>query len=104
MHQQDRLVYQAFVHDLNYYRIRICLEAPPGFEPGMADLQSASQTPQGEAVTPVTASPSFSLAHSLARETQTDPDLARLVDAWATLPPTVKRMILAALGASGPVM
>jgi hypothetical protein len=34
---------------------------------------------------------------SLARETQIDPDLARLIDSWPSLPPTVKRMILAAL-------
>jgi hypothetical protein len=46
--------------------------------------------------------PSIPLAHSLARETQIDPDLARLIDAWPSLPPTAKRMILAALEASGP--
>jgi hypothetical protein len=33
----------------------------------------------------------------LARESQNDPDLAGLIDAWPSLPPTVKRMILAAL-------
>jgi hypothetical protein len=38
----------------------------------------------------------------LARESQIDPDLARLIDAWPTLPPTVKRMILAALEATEP--
>jgi hypothetical protein len=31
-----------------------------------------------------------------------DPDLARLIDAWPDLPPTVRRMILAALEARGP--
>jgi hypothetical protein len=55
------------------------------------------------------------LAHALARESQKcpastlstspladllDPDLARLIDAWPTLAPTVKRMILAALEVS----
>jgi hypothetical protein len=30
-----------------------------------------------------------------------DPDLARLIAAWPSLPPTVKRMILAALETSG---
>jgi hypothetical protein len=42
------------------------------------------------------------LARALAHETQFDHDLARLIDAWPTLPPTVKRMILAALEASEP--
>jgi hypothetical protein len=41
-------------------------------------------------------------AQSLARETQIDPDLTRLIDAWPALLPTVKRMILAALEAGGP--
>jgi hypothetical protein len=62
----------------------------------------------------LTSTPTNALAHSLARESQKgpdssplegakiDPDLARLVDAWPTLPPTVKRMILAALEATGP--
>jgi hypothetical protein len=42
------------------------------------------------------------LAHSLAYETQIDPELAGLIDAWPSLPPTAKRMILAALEASEP--
>jgi hypothetical protein len=33
----------------------------------------------------------------LARESQIDSDLARLIDRWPRLPHTVKRMILAAL-------
>src|SRR5262249_4285806 len=37
------------------------------------------------------------LAHTLACETQIDPDLARLIEAWPSLRPTVKRVILAAL-------
>ncbi len=41
-------------------------------------------------------------AHSLAHDPQIDPDLARLIDGWPSLPPTVKRMILAALEAGGP--
>ena len=67
----------------------------PGIEP-------VAPTPQGKADTPVTTSPAFPLAYSLARETQIDPDLARLIDAWPSLSPTVKRMILAALEASEP--
>ena|ERR1017187_1077259 len=76
-------------------------EAPPGFEPGMADLQSAPCLPQGKPGQDVVASPSFPLAHSLARETQIDPDLARMIDAWPSLSAPVKRMILAALESSG---
>ena len=67
----------------------------------MADLQSTSHSPQGKPCQQVAAPLSFPLAHSLARETQIDPDLARLIDAWPNLSPTVKRMILAALEASG---
>jgi hypothetical protein len=63
----------------------------PGIEP-------ATPTPQGKAGTPVTASPSFPLAHSLARETQIDPDLARLIDAWPTLPEVLRAGILAMIG------
>jgi hypothetical protein len=50
----------------------------------------------------VTATPPEFAAYSLAHDPQIDTDLARLIDAWPSLPPTVKRMILAALGASGP--
>ena len=77
-------------------------EAPPGFEPGMADLQSAGHSPQVASNQDVVETPSIPLAHALARETQIDPDLARLIDAWPSLSPTVKRMILAALEASEP--
>src|ERR1022692_1128656 len=93
---------------------------PPGFEPGMADLplvaelvrvrhdvrtltsSATSGSPQGKPRQDVAETPSISLAHTLARETQSDPDLARLIDAWPSLPPTVKRMILAALEVSEP--
>ena len=70
---------------------------PTGFEP-------VPCLPQEEADTHVAASIPFPLARSLARETQIDADLARLIDAWPSLPPTVKRMILAALEAGGPGM
>ena len=75
-----------------------CIKVPPGFEPGMADLQSAAASSQGMLCQDVAAASSLPLAHSLAREVQTDPDLARLIEAWPILPPTVKRMILAAIG------
>jgi hypothetical protein len=66
-----------------------------GFEPPASKPQRPSKKAVREAV-------EKPLAHSLARETQIDPDLARLIDAWPNLSPTVKRMILAALEASGP--
>jgi hypothetical protein len=75
-------------------------EAPPGFEPGMADLQSMSHSPQGNASQEVVKSLSFSLAHSLARETQIDPDLVRMIDAWPVLPAALKAGILAMIDAA----
>ncbi len=49
----------------------------------------------------VMGTPPEPLAQTLARETPIDPALTRLIDAWPTLPATAKRMILAALEASG---
>jgi hypothetical protein len=82
-------------------------------EPGLqsAELQKPTNYPQGDSnplhVSPkaklekdVTENPSEPLAHSLAREKQIEPDLALLICAWPNLPPTVKRMILAALEAN----
>jgi hypothetical protein len=34
------------------------------------------------------------LAYSLARETQIDPFLARIIDAWPTLPEAIRRAML----------
>jgi hypothetical protein len=68
----------------------------------MADLQSAPCLPQGKPRQDVAESLPLPLAHSLARETQIDADLARLIDFWPSLPPSAKRMILAALEASEP--
>jgi hypothetical protein len=67
----------------------------PGIEHGTPHSQA-------QATALVTLIPRLPLAHSLARETQIDLDLARLMDAWPSLSPTVKRMILAALEASEP--
>jgi hypothetical protein len=69
----------------------------PGIEP-------AAPTPQGKASTPVTASPSFPLAHSLAHDSQKcpeiDADLARLIAAWPTLPEAMRAGILAMVEAA----
>ena len=43
----------------------------------------------------VVTTPSEPLAHSLARKTETDPDLARIVNAWLTLPEPIRRAMLA---------
>ena len=67
----------------------------PGIEPGTT---TAQEKPRQDVTEPL----SFPLAHGLAHETQFGPDLARLIDAWPSLPPAVKRMILAALEASEP--
>jgi hypothetical protein len=73
-----------------------------GFEPLTA-------VTQGQSPSELTATPQNTLAYSLARESQKDPDsfpladakidpdLARLIAAWPSLSVTVKRMILAAL-------
>ena len=42
--------------------------------------------------------PSEDLAQTLARETQTGADLARVVDAWPTLAEPIRRAILALIG------
>lgn len=66
-----------------------------GLEPVAAPLESIPTQD-------VTARTEIPLAHSLAREMENDPDLARIIDAWPTLPATAKRMILAAVDASKP--
>jgi hypothetical protein len=66
------------------------------------DSNPLQVSPKCKSAQEVTETPPEPLAQSLARETPIDPDLARLIDAWPDLPPTVKRMILAALEASGP--
>jgi hypothetical protein len=48
----------------------------------------------------VTAHDPETLAYSLARETQIDPDLARLIDAWPTLPDALRSGILAMIDAA----
>jgi hypothetical protein len=65
----------------------------PGIEP-------ASATPQAKVNTPVSATTENSLAHSLARESQIDPELARLIDAWPKLPGAIRTGILAIVDAA----
>ena len=70
-------------------------EAPPGFEPGMADLQSAGATPQRCSEMDVAATPVSPLAHTLAREVENRLDLARVIGAWPTLSGAIRKAILA---------
>jgi hypothetical protein len=48
----------------------------------------------------VTATGPETLAYSLARETQIDLDLVRLIDAWPTLPEALRAGILAMIDAA----
>jgi hypothetical protein len=70
------------------------LEAP-GIEP-------ASPTPQAKVNTPVTATTENPLAQSLAREIEKCPELARLIEAWPSLPEALKTGILAMIEAAKP--
>jgi hypothetical protein len=40
------------------------------------------------------------LAHTLAHETEIDPDLARVVSAWPDLPEAIRRAVLALIGST----
>lgn len=78
-------------------------KAPPGFEPGVADLQSAdpeTQTPDStstsdDATTPLTAGLTGMPASGCHPVRVSDPDLARVIAAWGTLPRTIRRAVLA---------
>ena len=63
-------------------------------------LEPTDPNPQGIQSKQVTATPEIPLAHSLARESQIDPDLARLIDAWPTLPEAIRAGILALVDAA----
>src|SRR6516225_2046750 len=56
--------------------VSLSFPSRPITPPGMADLQSTNPMPQPKANTPVTERPPFPLAHSFARESQKDPELA----------------------------
>jgi hypothetical protein len=60
-----------------------------------AGIEPASPPPKGDARKVVIQTPSETLAQSLSRETPIDTYLARLVDAWPTLPEAVRAGIVA---------
>jgi len=82
-------------------------EAPPGFEPGMADLQSAAQSPQApqpQAVSETTAGQRSECAAPAVEVASMDPDLAAVNSSWPGLPTHIKTAILALVqAAKGPV-
>src|SRR5262245_49996137 len=65
-------------------------EAPPGFEPGMADLQSTDVNSQVQAEVRFAIEAEIALAHSLAQIPPIDPDLPRLVESWPELPAPIR--------------
>src|SRR5262249_39215355 len=74
-------------------------EAPPGFEPGMADLQSAEACSNSLEKPPVTdrfVPGSYTLAEkSLSGKAITDLNLSRVIEAWPALPEPIRRAVLA---------
>jgi hypothetical protein len=67
---------------------------PVGLEPTDPNLQGIPE----KQLTPTPENP---LAHPLAREIETCPDLARLIHAWPTLPDAIRAGILAMVDAIG---
>jgi len=70
-------------------------KTPPGFEPGMADLQSADATTQPIVSTDTSENASRDLAFCLALLTRKSPDLALLVERWDALPEALRAGIMA---------
>jgi hypothetical protein len=84
----------------------IAQKAPPGFEPGVADLQSAagaSKTPTIHGISapdekPLTAVLTGAGANPCDPMRVDDPDLARVIEAWTTLPDPIRRAVMALIG------
>ncbi len=67
----------------------------PGFEPGTYGLKVRRTTDECPDSETTCDNPPEPLAQTLARETQIDPDLARVIDAWPELPEAIRRAMLA---------
>jgi hypothetical protein len=93
---------QIFGQQFGQTRLAVCSLLLTTSDYPQGDSNPLSISRKGKPHKEVTENASEFAAHSLARETQIDPDLARLIDAWPTLPPPVKRMILAALECESP--
>ena len=70
-------------------------EAPPGFEPRMADLQSAAGSAQPVAMETTCENKARRPDRALTKTDATDPDLQRVAAAWPELPDAIRRAILA---------
>ena len=75
-------------------------EAPPGFEPGMADLQSADASTQPHGTSSTSANDAERLAFCLALLSQKSTDLALLVERWEVLPDALRAGIVAMVKAA----
>jgi hypothetical protein len=65
-----------------------------------AGIEPASRSPEVSSSKAVAQTPSETLAQTLARETQADPDLARIVGAWPMLPDALRAGIVAVVQAA----
>jgi hypothetical protein len=82
------------------------LKAPPGIEPGMADLQSATPTPQpvaqhdtsGNGNSPLTVLLTGTAEKTCEPVREIDPNLSRVVSAWPDLPPHIRAAVMALVG------
>src|SRR5262245_56615140 len=72
----------------------LSLEAPPGFEPGVADLQSDSGTTQRQAKIDLTSSLQTGLHTGCTPSPGLPDDLLGIVNAWPRLPQHVRRAIM----------
>src|SRR5205085_64187 len=75
-------------------------KAPPGFEPGMADLQSAVPLPQATAGACTSVKGQKRPDRALTKTFAPDSDLARLINAWPILAAPIKAAILALVGSA----
>jgi hypothetical protein len=84
-------------------------EAPPGFEPGVADLQSATGRAKGAAVQRTSGEATLRLTVPLTGAGESDcepvrvedPDLARVVRAWGSLPTHLRAAVVALIASAG---
>ena len=68
----------------------------------MADLQSAASTPQTPSRAKVSGNTPPRPHRAPTKTSALDPDLARLIDAWPTLPDPIKAAVLALLDSARP--
>ena len=62
---------------------------------GATGLEPVTPSTEGPLAESLATTPPIPLAQALARESQIDPTLARIVDAWPKLPEAIRRAMLA---------